>query len=58
MPTIEDADRVADQFEQLLRRHDVEIAVGSRLADTLLFARHVLHVRDGTGEIVDADDRP
>jgi hypothetical protein len=58
VPTIEEADQVADRFEELLRRYNVEIANGSRLADALLFARHVMHVREGTGEIVEADDRP
>lgn len=58
MPTIDDVDREADQFERLLNRHGISIATGSRLEASLLFARHVLHVRAGTGDIGTHDDLP
>lgn len=56
MPTIEDADRTVDEFEALLSRYRVKVAIGSRLESTLLFARHVLHVRGGE-EPREGDDR-
>lgn len=49
---------MADALEELLARHGVQIAPGSRLEQGLLFARHVLHVRRGEAAIEDGDDRP
>ncbi|HET9625116.1 MAG TPA: hypothetical protein VFP84_27300 [Kofleriaceae bacterium] len=57
MPTIDNVDRTYDRFEQLLKRYGISVASGSRLETALLFARHVLHVRNGDTPIKVPDDR-
>lgn len=57
MPAIDHVDHTCDEFEALLARHGVSVQTGSRLEAALLFARHVLHVREGAEPIDVPDDR-
>lgn len=55
---IDEVERILDDFERLLGRHNIQIARGSRLEDRMLFARQVRYVRQGEAQIPEGDSRP